>query len=478
MKKTTIIIAMILGIFSLTACGKEEKDDIASDLETIGMETEPDSESESGSIPESLDYTVDGSGVMVKAKVYADGIEDAKVYNVTRKEIDEEFLKQLADGLFEGEYSYVKPYMHCSLEELELEKQVYDNIYNESIGEDGEHHVSDTFSTYYSKLEEITADYSASGAFYIEHNGLLYHQDEWRSDIDSFDGWTADKIAAADYSRIRGERGNHTYELYYEKYYLDYDISADWCRYSPSNIKIRCLDSPYTLKAREKNMDKSGNQLDYETAVKQAEDIMEDMGFKDSEIIGANQLWVSASEEQMVADLNGYAIWFSVGSVDNNLIQYGDCLVIALGTDNDLEYVNAAGLPYVMITVTDAGLIDINIGDIYSEPTVSAEDVLMLSFDQINEIAKEKLKEMKPETMTFPIDEIILQYAYVTYDGINYSIVPVWAYYATRELWFPDAVLYLNALDGNEIGFGMEKDIRGYFPVIYEEPYESGGIRK
>ncbi len=481
MKKTASIIVLLLGIFSLTACGKKDKDNIANDLESIGMETETDSESESGSIPESLDYTVDG-------------IEDAKVYNVTRKEIDEEFLKHLADGLFDGEYSYVKPYMHCSLEELEMEKQVYDNIYNESIGEAGNHYISYIFYTYYSQLEEFINDYQGSGASLKEHNGLLYHEDAFdenrifgdvnvltstpceisqrafKEELKNVDVLTSTpcEIAGADYSRIRGKIDNHTYEMYYEKYYLEYDTQSNdgmrQDRHDPQVLRILRMDTPYIVK-EVADMDEIGtNKYDYDTALKQAQDIMEKMGFDGYRKVGEQQLYVAESAGAQTYSLNGYAIWFSNAPQSMEFFEYGDAHVIALGSDHDNEWVYSAGQPYVRITVTDAGVQDISIGELYSEPVPSNKEIKLLSFEKIDKQAKEKLAEFHYD---FNVTRVTLGFEYISYDGINYSVIPVWAYYASEDR-YTGPLLYVNALDGQAIEYGEEKLIHGYHPVVWE----------
>ncbi|MDE6025553.1 MAG: hypothetical protein K2G45_08875 [Lachnospiraceae bacterium] len=475
-RKTKVIIALVLGIFSLTACGKEDKDDIASDIAGITVEHETDSRVEDGSIPDSLDYIVKGiyddSVITVAAEVDSSNFASANVYDVTLKQVDSDFLKHLADGLFDGEYSYIKPYKHCSLEELELEKQAYDNIYNEAIGEDGNHYVSYIFYTYYGLLEEFINDYQGSGASLKDHNGLLYHEDAF-DENSTFGGVgiyvsTPCEIAGADYSRIRGKIDNHTYEMYYEKYYLEYDTQSNdgmrQDRHDPQVLRILRMDTPYIVK-EVADMDEIGtNKYDYDTALKQAQDIMEKMGFDGYRKVGEQQLYVAESAGAQTYSLNGYAIWFSNAPQSMEFFEYGDAHVIALGSDHDNEWVYSAGQPYVRITVTDAGIQDISIGDIYSEPVASNKEIKLLSFEKMDEKAKEQLEKFHYD---FNIDRVTLGYEYISYDGINYSVIPVWAYYEAEED-YAVPVIYVNALDGQPIEYGEEKMIYGYHPVVWE----------
>ncbi|MDE6025550.1 MAG: hypothetical protein K2G45_08860 [Lachnospiraceae bacterium] len=487
--KLMCMTALMATMLALNGCGKEDKDNIASDLETIGVKTETDSNAESGSIPGHVDYVVEGfdgtSAITVSAEVDDKGAATATVYNVVRKEVDEEFLKQLADGLFDGEYAYIKPYMHCSLDELELEKQEYDKMYNEATGEDGQKYVSYVVDRYYSKLEELIDNYQNADTSPVEHKGLLYHQDGWSSDNEAVFTETLPflesgcKIVAVDYSRIRGEMDNHTYELDYEKYYLDYDnLERIWQhRYDPSRLIIRRMDTPYIVKEIV-DMDEgsNSNQCDYDTALKQAQDVMEDIGLQNYKVVNTEQLYVTASAGSKSNVLNGYEIWFSNVPDGIELCQFYDepavevtelvrfrgSHVRAYGSEHDDEWGYAAGQPYVRITVTDAGVQDIDIGDVYSEPVPSEKKVELLSFENVNEKAKQQMGEWSSD---FNINKIELRYMYISYDDINYSLVPVWSYYST-ELAVVKNSIQVNALDGEKVEF-CENILKFGFPLIW-----------
>ena len=166
-KRLYTAIAVIGSLTLFTSCGKAKKDDIASDFKNIGLDTE--TAAENVSMPNELDYVIQSpsgdASITVSAKVDTDSLASVAVYDVEHTEMNEEYLKQLAGSFFEGDYSYIKIYEHCSLEELEQEQ----TFYNQLADEYGDSVYS--YADYYrEKINSLLNDYNESGTSYTTHN--------------------------------------------------------------------------------------------------------------------------------------------------------------------------------------------------------------------------------------------------------------------------------------------------------------------
>lgn len=133
-------ITLVILALSLSGCGngrKADREEIADDLNAQGGTASGsdaynvDMNGEEG-IPEHISYSVTngyGSEVKVDADVSASGYGQAAIYDVKPVTIDEEVIKGYADKLFDnGSYEVVKPYSICSMDELQAEKALLEEI--------------------------------------------------------------------------------------------------------------------------------------------------------------------------------------------------------------------------------------------------------------------------------------------------------------------------------------------------------------
>ncbi len=467
-RKKDFIMAVVLGALSLASCGTAKKDDIASDFNNIGNATKTDAEYPD--VPNRLEYVVQsvssGAVITVSADVETNGLENAYVYEVNRKEFNEETLKQIADNFFESDYTYIKPYEHCSLEELELEKTFYQQLTDE-YGDD----VYLYANHYREKADELIAGYNENAPSYMEHHGLIYHNNQWHEE-DSFwgqaEGHGMFQVTEADYSRLRGERDGHIYELYYEKYYTESKTSSSSVvndLHNPERMIIMCIDTPYYLKGCT-DMDASlqSNMYDYNTALSQAENVVKKIGFKEWEVIDTRQLDVATSSERTYLGLNGYEFWFLPVMNGKYVFNCRGKHMLAFGSDHDAEWVYGTGQPLVRVLVTDNGIEEIDIWGTYDNAKNEGEKVELMPFQKIDEIAKEYMGNYRASD-NIEITSVKLGYLYISYDGVKYSLVPVWAYCngnGSKETVF----VYINALDGQLVSEGKEKIFLGYHPVV------------
>ncbi len=489
-KRFSIGIITLLLAALFTSCGTAKKDDIASDLNNISNATKSDAEQ--SDIPNRLEYVLQDvfgdASITVSADVEANGLENACVYEVTRKEFNEETLKQIADNFFDGDYTYIKPYGHCSLEELELEEAFYQQLMDEH-----DNKVYLQAGVYRNKIAELLDGYNENAASYVEHNGLIYHNNQWREE-DSFwgqaEGHGMFQVTEADYSRLRGERDGNIYELYYGKYYIQpqsgiesyytgYDTYSGG-QHDEEMLVIKRVDTPYDVNWC-KDMDEAdqSNACDYDTALKQAEHVAEQLGFYDLELAGTRQLDISSillrsdgDVDRTSLGLNGYEFWFWPATDGKNVFDCRGKHMIAFGSDHDDDWLYETGQPLFRVLVADNGVLEIDIGDMYSiNEGTKAE---LMPFEQVDKRAQDY---MSSDILFCDIEvsSIKLGYLYISYDGIRYSLIPVWEYDIIDSLHKGEAI-YINALDGERIRPGTEKQVDGYHVAILDFYRETQGL--
>ncbi|MCM1272048.1 MAG: DUF6034 family protein [Clostridium sp.] len=470
--KIKFVLAMMLVAAFLSSCGKEKKDDIADELDAVHIETGTDAQK--AGVPKHLEYVVPSvfgdTMIKVSADVETNDLGNAYVYEADRKEFNEESLKQLADSFFDGDYTYIKPYVHCSREELEQEKRFYQELIDKYGDE-----VYTFVNVYRNKIDDLLDGYDENNTAYTEHDGLIYHSEQWTEndgfyDNGSGDGFDTFRVTAADYSRLRGEADGHIYELYYEKYYLQNKITPYFNGYieyiggqhDEERVIIKCVDSPYYVNLC-KDMEENPqlNTCDYDTALKQAEETVKSLGFQKLELSGTRQLDIDKltfTNERTALGLNGYEFWFSPAMNGKYAFDCRGMHMIAFGSDHDETWVYETGQPLLRVLVTDMGVLEITIGDMYSIGEQKKAE--LMPFEQIDGFAQEYMGSYSA-TEDMEITNVKLGYLYVSYDGINYSLIPAWAYYLDNG----EVFLYINALDGEQIIDGSQKIVLGYHPV-------------
>ncbi|MCM1272047.1 MAG: DUF6034 family protein [Clostridium sp.] len=458
-------IVMAVFLTSLSSCGKATRDDIAKEFDVIGTGT--NAGVENTAIQNHLEYVVQSAGgntsFTVSADVETNGLENAYVYEAKRKEMNEESLKQLADSFFEGDYTYIKPYVHCSLEELEQEEAFYQQLTDE--------HGQDIYTyaiNYTEKLYTLLNDYNETASSYETHNGLIYHNDEWDWGVDAFFEDMVEfedfRVKEADYSRLRGEVDGHVYELYYGKYYTEGKNIPATSEYDPERIVIMCVDTPYYLKGcTDMGASSQANACDYNTALSQAEQAVEKLGFKEWEHTDTRQMDVATTAGHNYLGLNGYEFWFYPDMNGKYAFPCRGKHMMAFGSDHDTEWIYATGQPLIRVYVTDNGIEAIDIGDVYDKSDADGQRGELMPFEKIDGIAREFMGNYYLDR-DLEITAVKLGYLYISYDGVQFSLVPVWAYcYETGSE--EEALVYINALDGELVVQGSEKIFLGYHPA-------------
>ena len=428
--KSKVFIAILLiatGVF--TACEKSDKEDIARDL-SENVTSDSATKSDAGSavdedIPEKLTYTLSGAQgtFKVNADVYADGYGNVPTYNIKKCEKNDEWLEGYAKKFFDdGEYENIKPYMFCSFDELKQEKNFCEELLSRYEPSDLAYEV---IMKEKSDIESEIEDYVEDDYVQYPDKKLIY---EFDTDLASQGG----KVLNCERAHLKGEADGKLWYMNYERgKYADienvedvlYDDSVG-CLYGvcleniPNIIYSMSMDIGFP------------NKCERETAEKEAEKLLERLGFENMKQICISQLRVDTDEDYM---LDGYSITYgpSVNGID---LLYGTCaekIIVEVQGTGELSD-NMAVQPFVKIVVTSDGIFGFCIFEQYEIGEALAGNSSMLSFEQVDSQVKNVYGSIIEYNRTdIEISEVRFGYVCITYDGISYAMVPVWRYYET-----------------------------------------------
>lgn len=446
-KRIYLLSIIMSAVFLFTACGKATKDDIANDLkENAGIVASDGNavEDEVSEIPDTISYVVmsGGRSTNVDAKIYADGYGDVPTFAVTECEDKDEFVLKYANKLFDkGEFENIKPCEILNREELEKEIQFYEERYSGSNG-DSQNRYTEYIEWTLEKFDDTKyVDYPDDNIVYtITEKPVAW--DEAGEEIDS------NTIITYEQARLRGYVDGRLWIMNYMDTYDDSVIGEQI--YHHENIPYfdaYCIDDEYliadTLGMDEENVN---NPCDRESAEGLARQFLSRHGMDNMELLHIVHNDIRLTEETSTVD--GYTMIFGMSHNGAHLLfSYGACEANMVPTNEQNIF---ATQPYVEVRVSSKGVYEIIIRGNYDEPEILSEETTMLSFEQVNEVAKVELAN----TVTRDIGCIEFGYLYITYDGLSYAIVPVWRYYevgSERDTTDKKPALTICALDGSVI---------------------------
>ena len=438
LKSTALIFALLIVTGVFTACGKPDKEDIARDLggnATSDSATKSDAVQEE--IPENLSYTVKSGGggtVKVEAEVYSEGYGQVPTYKLKKKEKNDEWVKSYAEKLFDnGEYINVKPYDFCSLEELEAEKQFWEerlmDLDESSIGyervERQIRHIG------YAMEDFSEGDYVKYPEGQLVFTGNTSNYADNLTDYESYER-----------AQLRGEVDGNVWLLNYDYTVYEYEgeFGGGTTIYEPI-LYGSCVEKmDYISGSYGMDLGIYENKCDKVEAESEAEKLLGRLGFNNMECIKMTEL-----HPDQVTYCDGYSIIYGPSLNGIKMFSY-----VKVGTNVDGETI--AVQPYVSVLVNSEGAYSFCIMEDYDVEEKLSENSQMLSFQQIEDIAHTELKKMMEEDpdVSYDITQVKFEYLCVSYDGINYAMIPVWTYYTE---WIQgdtnlDPALIVNALDG------------------------------
>ncbi len=442
--KSVIILGMVA---LLTACGKAKKDDIAEELKgNAGLEASAGNAENtenagnhtgSDEVPDTISYVVEGNGNTAKidAKVYADGYGSVPVFSVKRNEDKDEWVAAQAKKIFDdGQYDNIKPYEIQSREELQAELEFYreceangylDAAWHKDIVQYMLDHFNESDYVKYPDDKLVyTKEEKETGA---DNEVLTYTINEA-----SLRGYVDERIWSMSYS-------DGTYEDLWNNDVVSYEYMP-W-------LEAHCIEEKeYAYNLSNISETYIQNKCSREDAEKQAEQFLKKHGFENMELLHIAQVERQPEQGDIYAD--GYLMIYGMEQDKAHLL-FAHC---AGKTIMDFETHNWAMQPYVEVQVNSNGVYSIVITGNYEKPEMTTGDAEMLTFEQVNEIAKEEFTKMLNGNTSYTVDVIEFGYVYITYDGLSYAIVPAWRYYnGDRNENKREAVLTICALDGSVI---------------------------
>ena len=439
LKNTAFIATLLIVTGVFTACGKSDKEDIAKDLgvnATSDAATKSDAVQEQ--IPENLSYTVksvENGAVKVEAEVYSEGYGQVPTYKLKKRDKNDEWVKSYAEKLFDnGEYINVKPYDFCSMEELETEKQFWEErLMTLDEGSDGYGRVQSQVAWIEYRMEHFSESndvkYPEGQLVFTKNNssyddGLTYYENYERA-------------------QLRGEVDGNVWLLNYD--YSVYEYEGEFgggTIYEPVLYGSWVENMDYISASYGMETGIYKNKCDREEAESDAEKLLDRLGFNNMECVKMTELKPSQAADYC----DGYSITYAPSLND---VKMFSCT--GEGADADGETI--AVQPYVSILVNSEGAYSFCIMEDYDIEETLSENSQMLSFQQIDDIAHTEFEKMMTEhpRVSYDITKVKFEYLCVTYDGLSYAMLPVWSYYTE---WISNGdtdlypVLIVNALDG------------------------------
>lgn len=446
LKSTVLISTLFIVTGAFTACGKADHEDIEKDLSAnVTSDYATGSDGLQEKIPETLSYTVGGSNgeIKVEAEVYAEGYGNVPVYKLKKRDKNDRWVKSYAEKLFDnGEYINVKPYDVCSLEELEAEKYFWE----ERLA------ALDESSSGYRCVDSEISHIKQEMEHFSERNHVKYPEGQLVFESDRYgDG---DKQAGySESAQLRGEVDGDVWLLNYSCAY-DYNVQEDIREivlHAPVLYGSCVEKKSHILGAYGTEYELYENKCDWAKAESEAIKLLDRLGFDNMECVKTLGLLPDYGSGN-ADDLDGYAFIYKPSLNDIKMFSG-----VKSGVSADGE--NIAIQPYVSVLVNSEGAFSFCIMEDYVFEGTLSENSQMLSFQQIDDIARtefEKMMEWQPTNAydiytSCNITKVRFEYLCVTYDRLSYVMLPVWTYYTERSSHgytklYP--VLIVNGLDG------------------------------
>lgn len=466
MRKRLLVGCMIL-IISLSGCNNKEGQEIDEKLSSLDsgesiIEEENNKNDEIYSMPESVSYEISsklnpGRDIKVEAKVSAIQTNDISVYSLNYTPMDDVHIKSYAEKLFDnGEYTVVKPYEISSLEELNEERNHYMDIWSYYGGVDGAG-VKQHYGVYSSiaigpehnitMIDQQVSEFQESNAVEYKGNQILYQ--ESYEDFDD-EGNIAGEVIAKK-GKLRGTVDGDEWELRAygtnENNKHDYDVMIMHKVYTDTEV-IQCVGvNDFATSCYGNNL------IDIDTARADAEEFLKKLGFDKIDNISTFQL-VTKVDDKEVND--GYRFIFAPRYDSLPLAFLNSSYVIDTPTYAKVYGIEQACFQeYINVNITSEGILEVSFYKGYDEPVELTDDAELLSFEDVDIIAKKYIEESYPFILT--ISNIELEYVITYYGEEDYALVPVWLYSTEIDVGGWDSTCFgVNALDGSIIEFGFE----------------------
>ncbi|MBQ9934638.1 MAG: hypothetical protein IJO70_02225 [Lachnospiraceae bacterium] len=463
-----LLLCIIMVILCLSGCDNKEGKEIDEKLSSLDSSEsivgeENNKDDEIYSMPESVSYELSsklnsGKFIKVDAKVSATQTDDISVYSLSYTPMDDAYIKGYADKLFDnGEYSVVKPYEISSLEQLNEERNHYMDIWSYYGGVDGEG-VKQHYGVYSSisigpehnitMIDQQVSEFQESNVVEYKENQILY--EESYEDFDEAGNIAGEVIAKK--GKLRGTVDGDEWELRAygtnENNKHDYDVMIMHKIYTDTEV-IQCIGvNDFATSCYGNNL------LDIDTARADVEEFLKKLGFDKIDNISTFQLVTKMGDKEVN---DGYRFIFAPRYDSLPLAFLNSSYVIDTPTYAKVYGIEQACFQeYIHVNITSEGILEVSFYKGYDEPVELTDDAELLSFEDVDIIAKKYIEESYPFVLT--ISNIELEYVITYYGEEDYALVPVWLYSTEIDVGGWDSSCFgINALDGSVIEFGYKE---------------------
>lgn len=442
-----IFAAGLVCMLLFSGCGTSDKDRLKEALSNVDTDisSSTDADETVSDVQDQLIYTLTSASgdnkINVDAKVTADGYGNLSVYAETPIIIDDKYLNNLAENIFDdGKYEIVKPYEICSLEELEREDQLLRELYE---AEGVEYSFWDI--AYYIE------NYNEKNVQELPQGTVIFHSE------DDVEGETI----STDSGTLRGYVDGVPFEL---RYYAD---DSNGYKYS-SLILSRVVPHGrlYTSCSTEYELAHTlygENACDLDSSMHTAQDLMERMGYTDMSLIATEYLVLNEDTSDGVY-MDGYNFTFVRETDGIQHLLYNQTYAVVKDTyevEAMLDTLPGAVQEWISISVDSSGIRGISFSIRYDRGERLSEHISTLSFAQVDAVAQDYMNHVLDAYDAYGawaeinIVEVRFGYVVLLYDD-QYTLVPVWMYVDEKSFEysaFSNGYFAVNALDGSIVQF-------------------------
>lgn len=457
----TVSAAVLAGslLIGAAGCGRADKNELEQELSMHQVEAEAETQTDNDAdseIPPHISYTVQGENsgrtMSVDADVISAGLENVSIYERTKVEVDDDWLRAFAEQWFDdGEYELVKPYEICSMEELLAEQE-----YISGLMENMEHIPNYLWEITDYEIPFYTDNYDESRVKEMPEGTLLYERDS----ISRFD--SAGQSVPIRECRLRGNVDGERWELWYTEDCALYEIEA------PSDYYMLRLYPLEPLRVQWGGVSADSllnNSCDLESAKGKAEAIVSDFGYGDLEILQVYQSYCNDA----VDTLDGYEFLFGVSVSDvksvSQVCRTDAASYSIMAYNGEIAGDLAANQICMRVGITSEGTGAIELTQMFTTGERLTDKPKLLSFSRVDDAARSYMNErlnaetsfvLWGEEVQYDIQKIELSYVTILYEDNRYALVPVWVYYGTPKEYPVVAnkpVFGITAVDGIVIQF-------------------------
>lgn len=471
MRKRWVCLCMV-GMMVLPGCGNTKKENVENDFAQVTEEsaTNTDAPTETSEIPAHLKYTVEAdvgtNHVTVDADVISDGVKEAVVYSAVSKKVDEEYVRSIANSVFDnGDYTVEQPYAAMSENQME------------SLLSDIESQAEDYIWTYpVSQMENLLARPELVHTQELKSDTMFYE-----AEMDSLFAMYGPGVGSHMAMTISAQMQEDTELIPYKGARISGTVDGKPCELSVKDIEdgwnshvwlysrdddIRYVRSYLNYETSELDTEQQ-NPCDYNSALKTAEAMIK-------KLMPDGDYRLTASYHRMV-QISGL---IDGTEADGYRFCYTPCIkekILPMNAYTSFYIDDASGFnlqPMVCIDVNENGFLSARFSESVAPDEVLTQNANMLPFDQLDKIVQNYMEDILNKGLldgTTEINRVEFSYILVgTEEGS--AFVPCWLYYVNekgRENNPAEAMFGVNALDGTVCTFGVISDNYVIMDTIY-----------